>query len=118
MPKSAIATALLSVLVPENAFEKVNVEGLGDIGIKLFTAGERAKLYREMKDLKDVPFYTVVMQATVVDPETGELVLNDLSYAELSRLPPPVVDDFVEKTFHLNGFVKRDKEQAQEDLKN
>ena len=29
-----------------------------------------------------------------------------------------VVDDFVEKTFHLNGFIKREKEQANEDLKN
>jgi hypothetical protein len=118
MPKSAIATALLSVLVPENAIKKETIEGMGNIGVKLFTAGERSKLYTDNKDLKGVPFFAVVMKATVVDPESGELALTDLSYDELARLPPTVVDDFVEKTFHLNGFAKRDKEQAQEDLKN
>ncbi|MGY5392759.1 hypothetical protein [Acinetobacter sp. NigerLNRRAM0016] len=118
MSKNAIATALLSVLVPENAIEKLNVEGLGDIGIKLFTAGERSELYTANKDLKGVPFYAVVMKATVVDPETGELALNDLSFDDLARLPPTVMDDFVAKTFHLNGFVKREKSQAEEDLKN
>ncbi len=118
MSKNAIATALMGLLIAENSFEKVTVDGLGDIGVKLLTAGDRSKLYEDNKDLKGVPFYAVVMKATVVDPETNELALNDVSLEQLERLPPYIVDEFVEKTFHLNGFVKREKEQANEDLKN
>lgn len=118
MTKSAIAAALLSAIVPENAVELINVEGMGDIGIKLLTAGERSKIYTDNKDLKGVPFFTVVMKETVVDPATGELALTDCTHQELARLRPTVVDEFIEKAFYLNGFAKRGKEQAQEDLKN
>ena len=118
MTKNAIATALLSVLVPENAIKPITVEGLGKIGIKLLTAGERSVIYKDNKDLKDIPFFTVVMKETIVDPATGKLALEDLTHQELARLPPDVVDDFVEKAFFLNGFAKRGKEQAEEDLKN
>lgn len=118
MTKSAIAATLLRAIVPENAVEPINVEGMGDIGIKLLTAGERSKIYTDNKDLKDVPFFTVVMKETVVDPETGELALTDFTHQELARLRPDVVDEFIEKAFYLNGFAKRGKEQAQEDLKN
>lgn len=119
MKKNTVATALLGLLVAENAFEKVNVAGLGDIGIKLLTAGERSAIYANNKDLpEDTPFYTVVMKETVVDPETGELALSAVAIEDLKRLPPDVVDDFVAKTQHLNGFFKSDKKQADADLKN
>ena len=118
MSKNAIATALMGLLIAENSFEKVTVDGLGDIGVKLLTAGDRSKLYADKKKKKDIPLYAVVMKETVVDPETGELALADVSLDQLARLSPSVVDDFVEKTFHLNGFIKREKEQAEEDLKN
>ena len=119
MKKSSVATALLGLLVAENAFEKVTVVGLGDIGIKLLTAGERSAIYANNKDLpENTPFYTVVMKETVVDPETGELALASVSIEDLKRLPPDVVDDFVAKTQHLNGFFKSNKEHADADLKN
>ena len=118
MLKNSIATTLVGLCIAQNAFEKVTVDGLGNIGVKLLTAGDRSKLYEDNKDLKGVPFYAVVMKATVVDPETNELALNDVSLEQLERLPPYIVDEFVEKTFHLNGFIKREKEQAEEDLKN
>lgn len=117
MLKNTIANALVGLMVAEGAFEKVCVEGLGDIGIKLLTAGDRSKLYQDNKDIKHIPFYAVVMKETIVDPETGELALLEMSLEDLSRISPSVVDDFVEKTFHLNGFAKREK-QGEEDLKN
>jgi len=118
MLKSSIANALVGLMVTENSFEKVTIDGLGDIGVKLLTAGERSKIYLDNKEEKEVPFYAVVLKETVVNPETGELALNEVSYEDLARLRPTVVDDFVEKTFHLNGFAKREKQQAEEDLKN
>ncbi|MDR7654533.1 hypothetical protein [Acinetobacter junii] len=118
MFKNSIATALVGLIVAENSFEKVNVEGLGNIGVKLLTAGDRSKIYENNKDLKDIPFFAVVMKETVVDPESGELALTEVSLEKLARLSPVVVDDFVLKTFHLNGFAKREKEKGQEDLKN
>ncbi|MDF2418031.1 hypothetical protein GWP85_11010 [Acinetobacter beijerinckii] len=118
MSKSLIAKALLGLVVAENSFEKVTVEGLGDIGVKLLTAGDRSKIYAENQDKKDIPLYAVVMKETIVDPETGELALADVTLEQLARLSPSVVDDFAEKTFHLNGFTKRDKAKGEQDLKN
>ena len=118
MLKNSIANALVGLLVAENSFEKISVDGLGDIGIKLLTAGERSQLYADNKDKTDIPLYAVVMKETVIDPETGELALDEVSLEQLVRLPPNVVDDFIEKAFHLNGFIKREKQQAEEDLKN
>nr|WP_314369162.1 hypothetical protein [uncultured Acinetobacter sp.] len=117
MLKSSIATALLGLIVAEGSFEKVNIEGLGDIGVKLLTAGERSQLYQDNKD-KDIPLYAVVMKETIVDPLTGELALSDVRLEDLINLSPSVVDDFVQKAFHLNGFAKREKQQGEEDLKN
>lgn len=117
MLKNSIANALVGLLVAENSFEKISVDGLGDIGIKLLTAGERSQLYADNKDKTDIPLYAVVMKETVIDPETGELALAEVSLEDLARLRPSVVDDFVEKTFHLNGFAKREKQQGEEDLK-
>ena len=117
MSKSLIATALVGLLVAENSFEKVTVEGLGDIGVKLLTAGDRSKIYADNQD-KNIPLYAVVMKETIVDPETGELALADVTLEQLARLSPSVVDDFAEKTFHINGFAKRDKAKGKEDLKN
>lgn len=118
MLKSSIATALLGLIVAEGSFEKVNIDGLGNIGVKLLTAGERSQLYQDNKDLKDIPLYAVVMKETIVDPITGELALSDVRLEDLINLSPSVVDDFVQKTFHLNGFAKREKQQGEEDLKN
>jgi len=119
MKKTSIATTLLGMLIAENAFEKVEVEGLGEVGIKLLTAGERSDIYTKTKDIpEETPFYTIVMKETVVDPVTGELALKEVAIEQLARLPPSVVDDFIEKTKHLNGFFKSSKENADTDLKN
>lgn len=118
---SSIAAALMALAIQNGAFETMNITGLGDVGVKKLTTGERDQVYKDWSDAKEagkkLPISAFILKATLVDPSTGDLALSDVSVSELAMLPPSVTDDFAEKTYHLNGFSRK-KDDADKDLKN
>lgn len=118
MEKSLIATGLAaSFLAIANSpkIEVFNIDGLGQIGLKQLTIENRDTWLKAQKDNDNATI--VLLQCTVCEPETGELVLKQLSVDELRQLPMSVVNEIVEKVFDQNG-IKTSKDKADAELKN
>jgi len=92
-----------------------HINGLGEVGLKELTIENRDIWLKAQKENNNATI--VLLQCTVCEPETGELVLKQLSVDDLSQLPMSVVNNIVELVFKQNG-IKTAKEQDNEELKN
>lgn len=97
--------------------EKHEVEGLGEVGLKKLSIGGREDWLRA--ELSEQPI--ILIQNTVCDPITGELVLKELTPKQLKELPIPLVEELTKLIFKQNGFktvAEAQAEKESEELKN
>ena len=112
--KSALATAFLQ-LAEKPVIEVHNIEGLGEVGLLQLSLSAQQKWSAAEKSKGSI----VLLKNTVCDPETGDLVLNDLDDEKLQQLPLKVVNDILKHVFKQNGILtKTEQDQEPEELKN
>ncbi|WP_151731858.1 hypothetical protein [Acinetobacter ursingii] len=118
MTKSTLAIGLAASflqLAQASKIETHNIDGLGEIGIKELTIENRDIWMKAQKENNNPT--VVLLQHTVCEPETGELVLKQVSVDDLKQLPMTVVNDIVGKVFKQNK-IETAKTTQSEELKN
>lgn len=95
---SPLATAFLN-LADNRQIEIHDVEGLGKVGLKELSIGLRD----DWSKIKEDSVIWLV-QNTVCDPDTGELVLQQIDVARLKEIPSKIFDAVVSLVFKQNGF--------------
>lgn len=110
---SALTTAFLNV-AENRDIEIHDIEGLGKIGIKRLSIGAR-DAWIEQSDNQQI----YLLQNTVCDPETGELVLDKIDIERLKDLPINIAEQIGKLVFKQNGFkTKEDYGLESDELKN
>lgn len=95
---------------------KVHVPELGEVGVRTsMLLGERTKFYAERTT---ETANALLLQQTVCDPETGNLVLSNLSLEEINALPTHVIDPLLDSALVAIGLKKVDSKEGDEELKN
>lgn len=104
------------------AMTVIEVPDLGKVGVRTsMLLGERSKFYAERTtDTANA----LLLQKTVCDPVTGDLVLTDLTLDQINSLPTHVVDPLLDMALPAIGIKKAvlekeaDKLLEAEELKN
>lgn len=108
---SALATAFLA-MVDHPKIATVQIDGLGPIGIREMNLKTRDEwLEKTEKDKKNQTIF--LLQSSVCEPETGELVLNQLTVEQLQGLPMNVINSIVTEINQLNGFKTKEQIEAE-----
>lgn len=109
---AALALAFLQ-LAEKPVVETHQIDGLGEIGLLQLSIAGQQKWSAAEKDMGAI----VLLKNTVCDPETRELVLEQLSDEDLKKLPLKVLNSILEKVYVQNGIkTKADEEEVE--LKN
>lgn len=109
---SALATAFLT-MVDHPKIITVDIAGLGSVGIRELNLKTRDEWLEKMKT--DNGHQTIfLLQSSVCEPETGELVLNQLTVEQLQGLPVQVVNSIVTEINQLNGFKTKEQIEAEQ----
>ena len=109
---AALALAFLQ-LAEKPVVETHQIDGLGEFGLLQLSIAGQQKWSAAEKDMGAI----VLLKNTVCDPETRELVLEQLSDEDLKKLPLKVLNSILEKVYVQNGIkTKVDEEEAE--LKN
>ncbi|EHU2604698.1 hypothetical protein AZH07_RS02215 [Acinetobacter baumannii] len=98
-------------------FEVVEVEQLGKIGLRLLTIETRDEWLEAQKNDPKTAF-PILMKNTVCDPDSGELVLQELETEQLRKLPAMVEKDLFSKICKANGIKTQAEAKQEEELKN
>lgn len=110
---SALASAFLNI-VDNRDIEIHEISGIGKVGIKRLSIGGR-DAWMEREDNQQI----YLLQQTVCDPETGELVLDKIDIERLKGLPVDVAEELGLLIFKQNGFkTSRDEGSESTELKN
>lgn len=109
---SALTDAFLNI-AGNREIEIHEIEGLGTIGIKRLSIGAR-DAWLEKPENQQIR----LMQSTVCDPETGELVLDKIDIERLKDLPVNIAEKIGELVFKQNGFKTVKSGSESNELKN
>ncbi len=110
--------------VGKKSSEMVEVPEVGKVGVfTSMTLQLRAEYFAERKD-NDKIANALLLQKTVFDPETKELILEKLSLDDINNLPTYVTDPLVKVALQAIGVTpemlsqKATKESESQELKN
>ena len=120
---SKLVNAFLGT-VGKKSSQVVEVPEVGKVGVfTSMTLQLRAEYFSERKD-NDKIANALLLQKTVFDPETEELILKKLSLDDINNLPTYVTDPLVKVALQAIGVTpemisqKANKEVEPEELKN
>lgn len=120
---SKLVNAFLST-VGKKSSQIVDVPEVGKVGVLTsMTLQLRAEYFAERKD-NDKIANALLLQKTVFDPETDELILKKLSLEDINNLPTYVTDPLVRVALKAIGVTPEmiaqqvNKEAESEELKN
>ena len=120
---SKLVNAFLGT-VGKKSSQVVEVPEVGKVGVfTSMTLQLRAEYFAERKD-NDKIANALLLQKTVFDPETEELILKKLSLDDINNLPTYVTDPLVKVALQAVGVTpemisqKANKEVEPEELKN
>ncbi len=120
---SNLVAAFLNT-VGKASVEVIDVPEIGTVGVRTsMLLSERAEYVSEQKG-KPALANAMLLRRTVCDPETHELIFNELTIEQINQLPTYVADPMIEKALKAIG-VKTEKldqavqkEMESEELKN
>lgn len=96
------------------AMTVVEVPELGKVGVRTsMLLGERSKFYA---DRTSDTANALLLQKTVCDPVTGELVLAGLSLEQINSLPTHIVDPLLDMALPAIGIKKAVVEKEAEKI--
>ncbi len=120
---SKLVNAFLGT-VGKKSSQVVEVPEVGKVGVfTSMTLQLRAEYFSERKD-NDKIANALLLQKTVFDPETEELILQKLSLDDINNLPTYVTDPLVKVALQAIGVTPQmiaqqvNKEAEPEELKN
>ena len=120
---SKLVNAFLGT-VGKKSSQVVEVPEVGKVGVfTSMTLQLRAEYFSERKD-NDKIANALLLQKTVFDPETEELILKKLSLDDINNLPTYVTDPLVKVALQAIGVTpemisqKATKETESQELKN
>ncbi len=120
---SKLVNAFLGT-VGKKSSQIVEVPEVGQVGVfTSMTLQLRAEYFAERKD-NDKIANALLLQKTVFDPETEELILKKLSLDDINNLPTYVTDPLVKVALQAIGVTpemisqKATKETESQELKN
>ena len=120
---SKLVNAFLGT-VGKKSSQVVEVPEVGKVGVfTSMTLQLRAEYFAERKD-NDKIANALLLQKTVFDPETEELILKKLSLDDINNLPTYVTDPLVKVALQAIGVTpemisqKATKETESQELKN
>ncbi|RKG52955.1 hypothetical protein D7V64_08135 [Acinetobacter cumulans] len=120
---SKLVNAFLGT-VGKKSSQIVEVPEVGQVGVfTSMTLQLRAEYFAERKD-NDKIANALLLQKTVFDPETEELILQKLSLDDINNLPTYVTDPLVKVALQAIGVTpemisqKATKETESQELKN
>ena len=120
---SKLVNAFLGT-VGKKSSQVVEVPEVGKVGVfTSMTLQLRAEYFAERKD-NDKIANALLLQKTVFDPETEELILQKLSLDDINNLPTYVTDPLVKVALQAIGVTpemisqKTTKETESQELKN
>ena len=120
---SKLVNAFLGT-VGKKSSQIVEVPEVGKVGVfTSMTLQLRAEYFAERKD-NDKIANALLLQKTVFDPETEELILQKLSLDDINNLPTYVTDPLIEVAMQAIGVTlemiaqQANKEVEPEELKN
>ena len=120
---SKLVNAFLGT-VGKKSSQIVEVPEVGQVGVfTSMTLQLRAEYFAERKD-NDKIANALLLQKTVFDPETEELILKKLSLDDINNLPTYVTDPLVKVALQAIGVTpemisqKTTKETESQELKN
>ncbi|PJG66763.1 hypothetical protein [Acinetobacter seifertii] len=99
------------------SFDVVEVVQLGKVGLRQLTIASRDAWTEAQKDEPKTAI-AILFQNTVCDPDTGELVLDEVDVEQLSKLPIVVVNDLFLKICKANGIKTQEEAEREAELKN
>lgn len=96
------------------AISIIEVPELGKVGVRTsMLLGERSKFFA---DRSSDTANALLLQKTVCDPTTGELVLSGLTLEQINSLPTHVVDPLLDMALPAIGIKKAAIEKESEKL--
>ena len=121
---SNLVNAFLAT-VGKKTSEIVEIKEVGKVGVLTsLTMKQRAEYFNERKEVEDSKANAFLLQNTVFDPETEELIFKKLSLDDINNLPTYVTDPLIKVALQAIGvtleMIKKqaNKEVEPEELKN
>ena len=103
----------------------VEIKDVGSVGVLTsLTMKQRAEYFNERKEVEDSKANAFLLQNTVFDPETEELIFKKLSLDDINNLPTYVTDPLIKVAPQAIGVTpemiekQANKEVEPEELKN
>ena len=103
----------------------VEIKEVGKVGVLTsLTMKQRAEYFNERKEVEDSKANAFLLQNTVFDPETEELIFKKLSLDDINNLPTYVTDPLIKVALQAIGVTpemiaqQANKEAEPEELKN
>ena len=103
----------------------VEIKEVGKVGVLTsLTMKQRAEYFNERKEVEDSKANAFLLQNTVFDPETEELIFKKLSLDDINNLPTYVTDPLIKVALQAIGVTPEmiaqqvNKEAEPEELKN
>ena len=103
----------------------VEIKEVGKVGVLTsLTMKQRAEYFNERKEVEDSKANAFLLQNTVFDPETEELIFKKLSLDDINNLPTYVTDPLIKVALQAIGVTpemiaqQANKEVEPEELKN
>ena len=103
----------------------VEIKDVGSVGVLTsLTMKQRAEYFNERKEVEDSKANAFLLQNTVFDPETEELIFKKLSLDDINNLPTYVTDPLIKVALQAIGVTlemiekQANKEVEPEELKN
>lgn len=102
-------------VIGKPAMTIIEVPELGRVGVRTsMLLGERSKFYAERTS---ATANALLLQKTVCDAVTGELVLDGFTLDQVNSLPTHVVDPLLDAAFSAIGIKKSDiQKKVEEEL--
>ena len=121
---SNLVNAFLAT-VGKKTSEIVEIKEVGKVGVLTsLTMKQRAEYFNERKEVEDSKANAFLLQNTVFDPETEELIFKKLSLDDINNLPTYVTDPLIKVALQAIGVTlemiekQANKEVEPEELKN
>lgn len=128
---SKLVTAFLNV-VGQNSKVVITVPEIGEVGIRQsMSMADRSSYWKDVAEKENKgKVNAVLLQYTVCDPKTDELIFQALTIDQIMSLPTHVTDPMVEASFTAVGIkkekiedvarsqLKKDQEEEPEQVKN
>ena len=103
----------------------VEIKEVGKVGVLTsLTMKQRAEYFNERKEVEDSKANAFLLQNTVFDPETEELIFKKLSLDDINNLPTYVTDPLIKVALQAIGVTpemiaqQANKEVEPQEIKN